>query len=371
MDDFPAATLTPDPAAPHPASDPRRKHAACDECRKRKLKCSGKASGCTRYQERTDFQNICNSPMVQTVRRSAPSSSMSSVSQSSITNTNTPPSDNAHTSPDADWYNQQYRASFSSWPDFSHIPLPALVAGGFDPGNTTSNGTPSGSDGDPLCGFDPTAVNPLPPSVPECACLPNLYLTLSTLSALAAFPPSSHTVSTLANAHRTARDVIYCAICPDKFHTRSQNVMLSATLLTVLIDQWRRVSKSPAAEIRSGFCIGPTPPQTEMTARQDLEWRTFTHHLMRYFVFGDHPLPLLPHQLPEKAHSYLPPPSTQQHITLIFLADAMERRQRVWHEIELDTGEFPPTTPCQSFPIYNGLSLEDLKELDKCRLGSA
>ncbi|RMZ88533.1 hypothetical protein DV736_g4226, partial [Chaetothyriales sp. CBS 134916] len=407
MRGFPPATVSADPAPPHSVSDSPRKHAACDECRKRKLKCSRQTSGCTRCvknglfcvyseqkqmgrpkkrqkidhdgaddvagdsaasntaidprlsaadQERVDFENICNSPIAQMVRRSGLSSS------------NTPPSDNARTAPDADWYNIQYPADLSSWPDFSHTALPTPVACALEKENTTPNDMGGRGHGAPDCGFYPNAINTLT-SVPDCACLPNLYLTLSTLSALSAFPPSCHTVSTLANAHRTARDVIYCAVCPKRFQTCSQNVMLSATLLTVLIDQWKHMSKSPAIDIRTGFCTSPAPPHghPEMTARQDLEWRTFAYHLMRYFVFGDQPLPLLPDQPSEKALSYLPSSSAQQHITLIFLADAMERRQRVWHDTEPDTGEFPRTTAGETFSAYSGFTLEDLKELDKCR----
>ncbi|RMZ83199.1 hypothetical protein DV738_g1300, partial [Chaetothyriales sp. CBS 135597] len=414
MDRYTPTAVCTNPSPSQLAIDLARKRAACDECRKRKLKCSGQDSGCTRcvknglaciYSEQKQMgrpkkrQKVNHDdsagsstsnpaidprlsttgherpdvPNIQPIHHTIPSSSLSSSSQSSAT---TPPSDNARTPTETDWYSLQFSSAFSPWPDFSRTDLSTPGATTvFEKEITTPEDVHSSSNDAPDCGFDltviptPTAVPaPAPAPVPECTCLSNLYLALSTLSALSPFPPSSHTVTAVANAHRTARDVIYCAVCPRKYQTRSQNLMLGATLITSLIDHWKRISKSPATEIRAGFCTSSTSPcvQTEMTARQDLEWRTFIYYLMRYYVFGDHELPPLPDQPPEKAHSYLSSASTEQHITLVFLADAMERRQRVWHDMEPDTGEFPLAGTRETVLLYSGYTLEELKELDKC-----
>ena len=411
MDDIPAPTISAGSKRVNGDSS-EKKHAACDECRKRKLKCSGEHSGCTRCVknnltcvfsvqkqmgrpkkrqklnespkepeqsasnsqsaidpslssadlERTDFQNICNAPMAQTVRRSGPA--MGSVSHSTMSNT--PPSEHPHTPSDSDFYNIAYPTDYSQWPDFSDTTLPMPLVDSFEKDQvaSSSNLTPSHP---PDSDFNPDSMSSLP-SVPECPCLPNLYLTLSTLSTLSAFPISSHAIATLDNAHRTARSVIYCPTCPQKFQTGSQNVMLSSTLITVLVDQWKRISKAPATDIRSGFCPNPPPPgpPSEMSGREDLEWRTFAYDLMRHFVFGDRVLPRLPYQPIEKAHTYLAASSTSlnQRITLTFLADAMERRQRVWHGLEPDIGEFPKKMTRHLEAGHSGFTLEDIKEME-------
>jgi Fungal Zn(2)-Cys(6) binuclear cluster domain len=319
-----------------------KRHAACDECRKRKLKCSGEVSGCSRciknslmcvYSEqkqmgrpkkrqktdeddsesrtasslnatshlphaaidpnlspadieRTNFQNICPGPLAQTVRQSA-----ASYSRRSNTVDTTPPSDHPTTPPDSELYTSSYPTDYSLWPDFSDTNVPLPVLDGY--GTKEIDLGSSGSSGSSTYAVDPD-VNPSYlqslPAVPDCPCLPNLYLTLSTLSTLSAFPVSFHTLTTLQAAHRTARAVLYCAVCPQKFQSGSQNVMLSGTLLTVLVDQWHRVLKCPPIDLRRGFA-DPTD-DTQLSQLQRLEWRTFAYDLIRHHVFGDRPYPI-------------------------------------------------------------------------------
>ena len=393
--DFTDANMSPQPY-PNPRTRaaqttddlPSKKHAACDECRKRKLKCSGEPTGCTRclknsldclYSvqkqmgrpkkrqktndsadrsgqpptnldpaltateiERTQFQNICNGPMSQTIRRSAQS-------QSTL---NTPPSDYPPTPPSPNPGLSSYPTDFYSWPDFSDTNLPMPLIESYEKSQS------------PL--LPPASLTTLP-ATPDCPCLPNLYLTLSTLSTLTSFPITSSTITTLSSAHSTARNVIYCNICPRKFQTGSQNVMLSSTLITVLVDQWKRISKATADTIRSGFCPNPPPagPPSEMSPREDLEWRTFSYDLMRHFVFGDRQLPALPYQNGPKQYSYLITPSSRDHVTLTGLAETLERRQRVWHNLQDDTGEFAPKMTAGMEEGHMGFTLEDIKEMEK------
>ena len=384
------------------SSESSKRHAACDECRKRKLKCSGDVTGCVRcvkhnlicvYSEqkqmgrpkkrqktddtrttptnvaakpqqppdamidpslsaadieRTNFQNVCNAPMAQTVRRSAPSSSQRSSSMN-----NTPPSDHPRTPPDSDIYAPSYPTDYSLWPDFSdtNIPLPVIDGYGTK-GFDSSSGSQYSIDPD----ANPTYLQSLP-SVPDCPCLPNLYLTLSTLSTLPSFPVSSHTMRTLQSAHRTAHSVLYCAICPQKFQSGSQNVMLSGTLLTVLVDQWQRVLKCPSLDLRKGF--GDPTDTSPMHLVPDLEWRTFAYDLVRHHVFGDRPNPTPP-TLTQSSNTMAGDP-----IILLSLANAMERRQKQWHSLSPETDEFPRRqTHHLAHGYAAGLTLEEIRKYE-------
>ncbi len=379
-----------------------KRHAACDECRKRKLKCSGEVTGCTRcvkntlicvYSEqkqmgrpkkrqktddtrttppnvaakpqrspvaiidpslsaaeveRTNFQNVCNAPMAQTVRHSA-----ASISQRSSSMNNTPPSDHPRTPPDSDPFTASYPTDYALWPDFSdtNVPLPVIDGYGTK-GFDSSSGSQYSMDPD----ANPTYLQSLP-SVPDCPCLPNLYLTLSTLSTLSAFPVSSHTVRTLRSAHLTAHSVLYCAICPQKFQSGSQNVMLSGTLLTVLVDQWQRVLKCPSLNLRKGF--GDPVDDSPLHLVPDLEWRTFAYDLVRHHIFGDRPNPTPPTM--SQSSNLMSGETT----TLMSLADAMERRQRQWHSLGPTTEEFPRRLTNDLAQGHTaGLTLEEIRKYE-------
>ena len=221
------------------------------------------------------------------------------------------------------------------------------------------------------------------PAAPACACLPNSYLTLSSLSSLASFPISVHTIESLQTAHRTVHSVLYCPICPTKFQSGMQNVMMSGTVLTVLADNWHRVRKAPAEELRSGFSpprassLAERPPLTE---GQSEEWRTFAFHVLRANVFGDESTPFPPcHQssTEHRPESILPIDhgvqqshplasiNTSSTPTLLSLVDAMERRQACWHGKMPDTGEFPKRMSQSALGEHmQGLTSEQLKEAE-------
>ncbi|OCT54000.1 hypothetical protein CLCR_09975 [Cladophialophora carrionii] len=434
-----------------------KRHAACDECRKRKLKCSGDPTGCERcvkqkltchYSaqkqmgrprkrqktgdtrnndedplvrlpeststqpqhpvhepppsvpepvvdpdltdkdiERTNFQNICSASMAQTVKRNAAearaaagrtvswgNNNNGNVQPGSQSSSNTSPFDVPQTPAEGeDSANTTlYPTDVSQWPDFSDMTmLPVVVTDRnerekpFLAGQSGTNRDPAPITGSTpysnyLAGLDvdPSTMGQLP-TVPACPCLPNLYLTLSTLSTLSAFPVSSGMIDTLLNAHRTCRSVIYCAVCPQKMQSGSQNVFLSTMLVTVLADHWHRVKRAGAQELRLGFG-SPDPESIETIApmgiREDLEWRTFGYHLIRAFVFGDHPIPDPPTST--TSSSRRKPQILPTHIssedsdasavyTLDSLVQALERRQKQWHDVE-------PYHTSREFPIRLG-----------------
>ena len=371
--------------------------------------------------ERTNFQNICNAAMAQTVKRSAGDARTAAERTASANNvnmglqmgsqssSNTSPSNAPRTPPEGGdiAVGSLYPTDVSQWPDFSDMTmLPMVVQDrnerekpfhaesglNIDAGiSATTGSTPyssylAGPDTDP----GGLVLGQLP-TVPACPCLPNLYLTLSTLSTLSAFPVSCGMIDTLLNAQRTCRSVIYCSICPQKMQSGSQNVFLSTMLVTVLADHWVRVKKSGAKELKLGFgSIDSDSIETieTMGVREDLEWRTFGFHILRAFVFGDYPIPDPPNSAPSiskrkpqiiPTHISSEESDTSTIYTLDSLVHALERRQKQWHDVAPyhNSSEFPPKMQhhtlhadahahAHGFPkgYAPGMTLEDIKKCE-------
>jgi hypothetical protein len=251
----------------------------------------------------------------------------------------TPPSD----SPPTPYLS--YPTSMEMWPDYSTMSqLPVMMADNQKAPSDTSASTSSASL---------ESLNTLP-SVPACPCLPNLYLTLSTLATISTFPVSNHTIESLQTASRTAHTVLYCAVCPQKFQSGMQNVMLLGTLLTVVADGWNRVRLAPAGELKNGFSTAQPSkniPDLPLSPQESLSWRLFAYTMVRAHVFGDAISPT-PFTLPDGTSSISSCPFNCPKgipITLSYLVDAMARRQKTWHEMHDDTGEFPPRMPTSEF----------------------
>ena len=335
-----------------------------------------------RFSERADFENICTGPVAQTIKRASnqrykniPNSfPATSSSQTSGTGSSRSPSDDQpRTPPDGiPSTHISYPTDATLWPDFSEmsaLPMPMqdrqshenLIF--FDPTKSDHPTVPYDPDADPS-----TLLNL--PSVPECPCLPNSYLTLSTLSTLSAFPVSSGTIDTLLGAHRTTRASLYCGVCPQKFQSGSQNVMLSSVLVNVIADHWHRVRKATAQELKTGFGSTATSSSgssssgandNSMTVHEELSWRTFGYNLIRAHVFGDAPIPQPPDADPNRR---IAPHCLSSPVTLLAVLTTFERRQKQWHEQDEWTGEFPKRF---STDLQKGYTAGmDLQELEKC-----
>lgn len=415
-----------------------KRHAACDECRKRKLKCSGDPAGCARCTKqclichyskqaqmgrprkrrktseeaeaepseplqpqfileqpiqpilpdfsgasnRTEFENLCTGPYAQYVKTKTPAPPPPWMTQGPLMGyssddtppTGSPPTPNLSQEPAETAYSKE---DMFNWPDFSTMTmLPQIVQDNHPPRSTSTLHT----------GSVDTMNDPF--AAPSCPCLPNLYLTLSSLSTLASFPVSVHTIESLQTAHRTAQSVLYCTVCPTKFQSGMQNVMLSGTLLTVLADAWHRVRTATADGLRSGFSPSRSNTMVDevsLTDIQSLEWRTFAYHLLRANVFGDKVTPCPPRDEPSTEFHPDSVGLADQSIecrrltginssvrtpTLTGLIDAMERRQSSWHGKTLDTGEFPKHMSQTAMKEYmRGLTLEQVKELEMDETG--
>lgn len=331
--------------------------------------------------ERTNFENICNAPISQTIRRSAAQMSAShqngrgrgsgSSGNPSQGSSSTSPYDAPRTPSDPEVVpSVAYPTDVSLWPDFSDMTmLPMMVQDNHEQDKMSThtlsdvNGSTTAGSG-PYSAYsadvdtNPSKLTQLPAS-PACPCLPNMYLTLSTLSTLSAFPVSSGTIDALLSAHRTGRSVIYCTVCPQKMQTGAQNVMLSSMLITVLSDHWHRVKKASAKELRSGFTnlsesgggeMEVEDLSADMSVREDLEWRTFGYNLVRAYVYGDKPIPVPPNSTDRRSKAIVSPTPTpnpgnsSSMYTLEDLVSALERRQKQWHNVEpyANTTEFPP-----------------------------
>ncbi|KAJ5160553.1 uncharacterized protein N7482_007557 [Penicillium canariense] len=358
------------------ATEPK-KHAACDECRKRKLKCSGEPSGCSRCIKQSI---ICNysvqKPMGRPPKkraRAADDAGEFSIHRNNIwpSPEDTPPdscpmgtdlavaTDAQHLCPqffvhhggpsppaqldllarDEDhnhtWRPERLRnpnipvpVSSSPWPDFTAVseatamPVPPPI------NFLNAHSLP----------LTPPITNLSDPTIPQCTCLSYLYLCLSHISSIASFPVSSHTLCSLYIAARTAQDVIRCEACPKNFATGVQNVMFTGTLLTIVADAWLRVFNSDPVELG----IQSAPPEFTSKVMQCANpaegWKIWLRQIVRRAVVGGH--------LPAEAET-----RCTGHRDLLSLIKEVENRQRRWHA--------PGQHPCTGYNPMSSTAVSD------------
>ncbi|KAL6236413.1 hypothetical protein BDW75DRAFT_206724 [Aspergillus navahoensis] len=328
------------------ASQPVKRHAACDECRKRKLKCSGELSGCSRcikqslschysvqkqmgrppkkrLREDNDDISFLNLPNddpwanPQIVNVPDFGAAIMDVPEEPQILSSTHPSpysfpyrlstdqDHHHTwQPVPNESMNSTPATTTPWPDFSSVSAAAPKPFIMPPGLT------------------PPIMLPHTDSSPdqECSCLSYLYLCLSHLSSLKPFPISQHTVCSLYISAKTAQSVIRCQSCPTKFDTGLQNVMFTGTLLNVIADSWLRVSQAEACEL--GNQVAPPAYAAKMNSSPDVRvaWNNYLRQLVRFSVIRG------------PMDSDAQTPCAQQAPSVLDLVEEMEARQRRWHE---------------------------------------
>ncbi|CAG8163387.1 unnamed protein product [Penicillium nalgiovense] len=351
------------------SSEPKR-HAACDECRKRKLKCSGELTGCSRCtkqslscnysiqkqmgrppkkrtrtdDEGVDFPALSGAeiwPSPEDLQQSSLRMSPNAVTLTDAdhlcpqiywrpgTNMNLPQSQPSDLSQPADLlsgyedHNHAWRpdrlkqpnlpvpASSSPWPDFSAISEATAMPVPFP------NSPP----------FPPMHSLPLSPATSissdsttsGCPCLSYLYLSLSHMTSISSFPVNSHTLCSLYIAARTARDVIRCQVCPKVFSTGLQNIMFIGTLLTVTADTWLRVLRADAVELGTQSAL----PQYVSEALQSPDpaqyWRSWLQQVVRRAVIGG----------PVEPSAMI---SCSEQPDLLSMIIEIENRQRRFHE---------------------------------------
>ena len=211
-------------------------------------------------------------------------------------------------------------ASSSPWPDFSTISEATAMPTPFP--NPTA--------------FPAMGSLPLSPSnsyssesqAAGCTCLSYLYLCLSHMSSIASFPVNSHTLCSLYIAAKTAQNVIRCQVCPKVFATGVQNITFVGTLLTVVADSWLRVWKSDPVEL--GMQSAPTEYVTKVLQSADpaQAWKTWLRQVVRHAVIG----------------GYMEPGAAgvcSEQLDLLSIITGIENRQRRWH-----SGEHPLQQQC-------------------------
>ncbi|KAI2909447.1 transcriptional regulator family: Fungal Specific TF [Aspergillus niger] len=318
-----------------------KRHAACDECRSRKLKCSGEATGCTRCIKQSltchySLQKQMGRPPKKRMREDEdPSppfglpgnepwtseSDFASLGPSTIESTETAPSDysgqinfftDANSNIDAGQFllNKPIDAApttVSPWPDFSNVSSSAANLYTLPPDLSLLQQSSAASS--------PTSEE----SDRQCPCLSCLYLCLSHLSSLAPFPLSHHNLCSLYIASRTARAVIRCQICPLRFTTGMQNVTFTGTLLTVIADTWLRISKVNAVDFGRQSAPPAYAAAIDASPNPAKGWEDWLRQTVRYRVIGG---PCDPAGMP---------PGADDGPSLLSLIEEMEERQRRWH----------------------------------------
>ena len=308
-----------------PAGPPLKRHAACDECSEyrqcysrsslnmsggAKLKCSGESTGCTRCVKqqlachysaqkqmgrppkkrmRDDSDNISfglngNDHLDNTFDFSNPAAvtqDTSHVWPSPYLDSTSPPEnisqllsiDNDH---NHIWQTDQLTSlpSTGPWPDYSNASAKSSDLFPITP-DTSGIQTPSLSP--------PSKESP---DSAQCTCLPHLFLSLSHLSSLATSPITQHTLCSLFIAAKTARDIIRCDVCPKRFATGTQNIMMLSTLLTVIADSWLRVSQANPEEL--GKQAAPAPYATSVMTKPNPRegWEYWLRQTVRAAVIG-------------------------------------------------------------------------------------
>ncbi|KAJ5740896.1 hypothetical protein N7493_000768 [Penicillium malachiteum] len=353
-------------ARPHISTanlEPKR-HAACDECRKRKLKCSGEPSGCSRCLKQCISCNYSiQKPMGRPKKRARADDKVPVFSTQSNENIwpspeDTPPdsfsiapdpiaaSDAHHLCPQLFWQSQGPSAqpdlytsshepdrsknpnlpiptSSSPWPDFSTVSQSSAMP---------FTSSPNISD---LLSMPITPQSPnSDPTVPQCTCLSYLYLCLSHISSIASFPVTNHTLCSLYIAARTARDIIRCESCPKNFASGVQNVMFCGTLLTVVADAWFRVYQSDPVEL--GMQSAPQDYISFVLQSEDpaQQWTSWLRQIVRRAVIGGPVDPSVSARCKNQP-------------ALLALINEVENRQRRWHE--------PGVHPCPNNPFSPGV----------------
>ncbi|KAL3459928.1 hypothetical protein BJX64DRAFT_194735 [Aspergillus heterothallicus] len=329
---------------------PVKRHAACDECRKRKLKCSGELSGCTRCTKQSlvchySVQKQMGRPPKKRLREDE-----TDISFLELPNNDSWPNSTAVSKPTtvfggempdmsedpqllSSMYPTPYAFPYRLSTDEDHHHTWQLA-----PNETLSSIPPTTSPWPDFSSVSAAAPNPftMPPGLTpslshsdsqsnmssngDCSCLSYLYLCLSHLSSLKPFPVSQHTVCSLYISARTAQAVIRCQACPTKFDTGLQNVMFTGTLLNVIADSWLRVSKADAMEL--GRLVAP-PNYTAMVNKSEnpvAAWKDYLRQLVRHSVIRG------PMDSAAKTQCAMGTPS------VLDLIEEMEARQRRWHE---------------------------------------
>ncbi|KAK2735999.1 hypothetical protein FQN57_000892 [Myotisia sp. PD_48] len=333
-------------ASSQPTDAPKR-HSACDECRQRKLKCSGEPAGC----QRCDGHGLaCHYSFRKQMGRPPKRKQSTGALKPSID----PPlldrldaADPFYSVPDPLGTLEATRLCTPIYKMFierSHDlrPGPFLSEGPlFELGGSQSPLQTSSTAWVPPPYIDYSQLAPVlsdpfsgagltnnssnlvyPQGLTACSCLSSLYLSLSSISTLPSFPVSPFTLATLYNAAQTARSVLHCEICPKTYSSSLQNLMFLGTLLSVAADSWFWLSTADGEalgkETVSEAYISLIPSDPELSRRH---WKNWLWHVVQHAVIGGVEPPVV--DALQNRFDQVP--------SLLALIEQAEERQQRWH----------------------------------------
>ncbi|KAF2267005.1 hypothetical protein CC78DRAFT_614459 [Lojkania enalia] len=330
-------------------------HAACDECRTRKLKCSGDIPRCSRCEK--ECIQCIYSPQKQMGRPRkrrredagpssehtpdlVPDSSNSSLSGANLGNFGT-------VSPPTHFSESIGISDFPAYDNLANSFVlqhddPTLINADTQ-GQALDLDSDFGANIDPsLWDAHPTGVDPARSAGPHvsitqnqheeapCTCLSIMYLTLTDLQTMKSFSFPA-VIPTLRHAMNTASSLIHCQRCPNEPFNAVQNVLTLSSILCAVATRFHKVldevNKETGRLQQTGekklYRIGDRDPQLAhlhtgsagcpMGFNIELEasdWRKIALKALKTEVVGggSNPAPLTA------------------------LLDQFERRQRKWHE---------------------------------------
>ncbi|KAI9710903.1 MAG: hypothetical protein M1820_002338 [Bogoriella megaspora] len=344
--------------------DDTKNHAACDECRTRKIKCSGSLPSCERCS-RQDIKCVYSPkrqmgrPKKRQRQEEAEAEAQDAQADLDATSQNFIMDQTATSQSSENWYAQPVAPTTAPFPglgftlldDGSTEHAPFMPFTEFDPSlNSALN-----SNIDPSLELSSLSNNGQSPQTSstnrprslaltgldtQCACLPNIYLMLSELRNFdgCSFPLP---LPSIRKAMYTANESLACDTCPKDFSTANQNLHLTCALLATVANGFRRLLQdidreaeiADAAGVKKAFRIGemnyqnmhlhtgtldcPLGFNIELSAP---EWRSLARKAVRATYDGN-----------------------QGAKGLMTIVRDLETRQRKWHL----SGDVPHIAPLQ------------------------
>ncbi|KAL8731043.1 MAG: hypothetical protein Q9166_003694 [cf. Caloplaca sp. 2 TL-2023] len=343
-----------------------KRHAACDECRLRKVKCSGESDGCTRcLAEGIPCHYSDKKTMGRPRKRRRDSNSI----QQASTNVNGPndgenAADRLDDGPCPDLSNGNSLSAstapslhttddvveFAAGLGLPHAIDPVLgSSNGWDTAHCSDlNGYKSAGSGIPANGGTNSRSDVGLPGqyfgiVPDmqktatydtsCSCLNQLY---STLQYFRSLPPPSFPASRdpLIRATNLGRTVNRCTLCPLDFPTALQTSMLLTTLLRLIVHGYADLVKQIQAQAAEGhkitYRVGDYSlenahlhtgtldcPMGFNLELEPEEWAIMAKKVVKQDLYGN----------------------SQIHECLVSVVEELEQRHRTWHLMQLPCSE--------------------------------
>ncbi|CZT24581.1 uncharacterized protein RCC_10306 [Ramularia collo-cygni] len=379
-----------------PSQQDIRRRSACEECRTKKLKCSGTQPACTRCvregitcfyspqktmgrpkkRERSEERSQSDEP---TRRRKSGPSPRTNAGDGTVVQPpeqqqmpDKSPAQNASPAYDMGSYASAFTSDGNLQP-WVQQSFPGEVATSWNspssavptltPDNDSLSSPSAGASFPPADALastsfqlDPTLSDPPNKTltIPSCACLSTIYLTLSTINNMKtaadfAFPAALHP---LRQAMSTAETVLACEECPKSFSTGLQNTTMLGTLFLSIAERFSKVLEQIELEAaraekegeRKRFRVtdlnGENGGHLHMGDAECLaafslnlspkEWRVLSKKVVRTEVLG-----------PEDGQGERSGSEAHSHgVYFLALAKQMEDRQNRWHEMPLPE-DFP------------------------------